>query len=88
MDEAKILRYLGRIGWRKTTGLDTISSKILHLSEKVIVGPTTSLINRLITEKKFPDSLKYARVSQIFKKKDPFDVQDWRPVSILPITSK
>ena len=27
-------------------------------------------------------------MSPIFKKKDPFDVQNWRPVSILPITSK
>ena len=42
----------------------------------------------MITEKKFHDSLKYARVSPIFKKKDPFDIQNWRPVSILPITSK
>ena len=70
VDEAKISRYLGRIGRRKATGLDTISSKILHLSEEVIVGPTTSLINRMISDKKFPD------------------VQNWRPVSILPITSK
>ena len=88
VDEAKVSRYLGRIGRRKATGLDTISSKILHLSEKVIIGPTTSLINRMISDKKFPDALKYARVSPIYKKKDPFDVQNWRPVSILPITSK
>ena len=84
VDEAKVSRYLGRIGQRKATGLDTISSKILHLSEKVIVGPTTSLINRMISDKKFPDALK---VSPIYKKNDPFDVQNWRPVSILPITS-
>ena len=42
----------------------------------------------MIKDKKFPESLKCARVSPIFKKKDPFDVQNWRPVSILPITSK
>ena len=67
VDEAKISRYLGRIGRRKATGLDTISSKNLHLSEEVIVGPTTSLIS----DKKFPDPLKYARVSPIFKKRTP-----------------
>ena len=88
VDEAKISRYLGRIGLRKATGLDTISSKILHLSDKFVVGPTNSLINRTITERKFPDPLKYARVSPIFKKNYPFDVQNWRPVSTLPITSK
>ena len=71
VDEAKISRYLGRIGWRKATRLDTISSKKFNLSEEVIVGPTTSLINRMISDKKFPDPLKYARVSPIFKKKRP-----------------
>ena len=31
VDEARVSRYLGRIGRRKATRLDTISSKILHL---------------------------------------------------------
>ena len=69
VDEAKVSRYLGRIGRRKATGLDTISSKSLHLSEKVIVGPTTSLVNRMITDKKFSYALRYARVSHIYKEK-------------------
>ena len=43
--------------------------------------------NRMIADKKFPDPLKYARVSLIFKKNDHFDV-NWRPVSILTITLK
>ena len=51
VEEAKISRYLGRIGLGKVTGLDTISSKIIHISEKVIVGPTTNLINRMIKDK-------------------------------------
>ena len=42
----------------------------------------------MIIDKKFPDTLKQARVTPIFKKKDPFDVQNYRPVSILPIISK
>ena len=70
VDEAKISRYFGRICLRKATGPCIISSKILHLSDKFIVGPTTSLINRMITEKKFPDPLKYARISPIFEKKE------------------
>ena len=88
VDEAKVTGYLGRVGLGKATGLDTISSKILHLSKDVIMGPTTSLVNRMIADGRFPASLKEARVSPVFKKKDPFDVQNYRPISILPITSK
>ena len=42
----------------------------------------------MIIDKKFPDTLKQARVTPILKKKDPFDVQNYRPASILPIISK
>ena len=88
VDEAKVTGYLGRVGLGKATGLDTISSKILHLSKEVVMGPTTSLINRMLTDGRFPAPLKEARVSPVFKKKDHFDVQNYRPISILPITSK
>ena len=52
------------------------------------MGPTISLVNRVIEDGRYPASLKEARVSSVFKKKDPFDVQNYRPISILPITSK
>ena len=44
----------------------------------------------MIGECKFPDPLKYmyARVTPIFKKKDPLECQNYRPVSILPTVSK
>lgn len=87
VNEAKVTGYLGRVGPGKATGLDTISSKILHLSKDVVMGPTTSLVNRRIADRRFPASLKEARVSPVFKKKDPFDVQNYRPISILPIIS-
>ena len=70
VDENKVSRYLGRIGRRKATGLDTIS-KILHLSEKVIVGPTTSLINRMITDKKIPMLLNMLGCLLFIRKKTP-----------------
>ena len=83
---------MGRVGLGKAIGLDTISSKILRLSKDVIMGPTTFLVNRMITDGIFPASLKEARVSPVFKKKDPFDVQNYsidvHNYSILPITSK
>ena len=33
----------------------------------------------------FPDSLKCANVRPIYKKVDPFDKKNYRPVSILPL---
>ena len=88
VSEEKVTKYLNRIGLRKATGLDGISSKILHLTKPVIVNPITVFVNRMIQECEFPNPLKYARVTPIYKKKDPLDCQNYRPVSILPTVSK
>ena len=88
VSEDKVTKYLARIGLRKATGLDGISSKILHITKPVIVKPITDFVNRMIGECKFPDPLKYARITPIFKKKNPLECQNHRPVSILPTVSK
>ena len=36
----------------------------------------------------FPDELKAAEVTQIFKKNDDLDKENYRPVSVLPLVSK
>ena len=44
----------------------------------------TNVLNLLIKEGHFPDELKLAEVSTIFKKKDYLDKENCRPVSTLP----
>ena len=36
----------------------------------------------------FPDSLKCANARPIYKKVDPFDKKNYRPVGVLPLLSK
>ena len=48
----------------------------------------TQCINKSFTSGEFPDCLKQANVSPIFKKDDPLDKENYRPVSILPLLSK
>ena len=48
----------------------------------------TNCINKSIEAGYFPDSLKLANVALVFKKENPFDKSNDRPVSILPLLSK
>ena len=48
----------------------------------------TQCINKSFTSGEFPDCLKQANISPIFKKDDPLDKENCRPVSILPLLSK
>ena len=45
-------------------------------------------LNKSFTSGEFPDCLKQANISPIFKKDDPLDKENCRPVSILPLLSK
>ena len=48
----------------------------------------TQFTNKSFTSGEFPDFLKQANVSLIFKKDDPLDKENYRPVSILLLLSK
>ena len=48
----------------------------------------TKCINKAFNENKFPDTLKLSDTVSVFKKLDPTDVTNFRPVSVLPLLSK
>ena len=48
----------------------------------------TNCINESLTNNKFPDTLKLSDITPVFKKLDPSDKANYRPVSILPLVSK
>ena len=45
-------------------------------------------VNESLTNNKFPDTLKLSDMTPVFKKLDPSDKANYRPVSILPLVSK
>ena len=65
-----------------------------HVSTKTInnvifvLDTFTMCVNKGLKNGSFPDSLKCANVRPIYKKEDPFDKKNYRPVSILPLLSK
>ena len=48
----------------------------------------TKCINKAFNENKFPDTLKLSGIVPVFKKLDPTDKTNFRPVSVLPLLSK
>ena len=48
----------------------------------------TNCINEAIRNNKFPDSLKLSDITPVYKKLDPSDKANYRPVSVLPLLSK
>eukprot|EP00111_Clytia_hemisphaerica_P016169 TCONS_00047850-protein len=64
------------------------SIRIIKVVSDILSGPLSRLVNLAFSTSKFPQSLKRARVTPVFKKEDKFLKKNYRPISILPAFSK
>ncbi len=79
---------LHKLDMNKSTGYDQIPPNIFTLCSKEISKTLTELVNNAFKQNIFPDDMKRAEVSPIFKKKDDMIISNYRPVSIVSIFSK
>ena len=84
----EISKQLRKLDERKATGSDSISPKFLKLGGNDISKAICHLVNQTIANSKFPDACKEANVTPIYKKGDHLMKNNYRPVSVLPTTSK
>ena len=86
--ELMVSKFLKKLKRKCATGVDGIPTCFLKDTIYNIVRPLTHIINLSLKTGTFPDKLKVARVSPIFKSgaKDSFD--NYRPISILPTLSR
>ena len=83
----KTYRAIFSVNQNKSTS-GTNPTKVLQSLAKEICIPLTDCINSAILNGKFPSELKMADVIPIFKKDDPFEKANYRPISLLPSLSK
>ena len=82
----KVIKVVKNLNDSKAVGGD-IPTKILKECEFTF-DIITACINKAIESGNFPDRLKMANVIPVFKKEDPLDKSNYRPVNILPLLSK
>ena len=72
----------------KSAGLDTIDASVVKLALPYILPALTHMVNLSITKCEFPKQWKKAKIIPLYKKDDPLDAKNYRPVAILPVLSK
>ena len=86
----EVLRIIGSLKPKNSSGIDNISSKQLLQLAPTIHPVITLMINQSMVTGIFPDQLKIAIVTPIYKGKnsDPHWFNNYRPISLLPTISK
>jgi hypothetical protein len=83
-----VTKQINKLNIKKATRYDGISPKILKFEQPVITNPIKVLINKSIDQSVFPEKLKAAQASALFKKNNSLDKSNYRPISVLPTISK
>ncbi len=86
--EEKVCKMLNDLDTSKATGLDNLGPRLLKMSANVIYPVIHHLINLSIKESTIPNCWKLAKVNPFFKSGSAQDVNNYRPISILPTLSK
>ena len=85
--QEEIKKYLDNLKFT-AAGIDDIPPKLLKLTSDAIARPLSFLINLTFQKGVFPNKLKIAKVTPVYKKGNKKEVNNYRQISVLPAFSK
>ena len=88
INEEDFLKLAYKININKSSGVPLIKTRVLKDAMIGLSAHMTYIINLVIEKSSFPDSWKTATVTPLPKGGDASDVNNLRPISILPLPSK
>ena len=83
-----VIKIIESLPTKNSSGYDDISTKLLKEVKHEIVEPLTYVINQSLACGIFPDHLKIAKITPIYKKGNKSAIDNYRPISLLPSCSK
>ena len=86
--EREVLKVVKEINVSKSSGITNVSSYILKETFSVLLPELTALFNMSLCKAIFPDQWKEALVIPIPKVGNLTNVQNYRPISLLPLPGK
>ena len=88
IEQESITMVINSLTNKSSVGIDGISTILLKCIAPSIIKPLTLIINQIMKTGVFPNKMKLAKVIPIYKKDDPTQVTNYRPISLLPVLSK
>ena len=83
----QVIKFIDETDCNKSSS-GHIPAKIIKIAKEEIAEQIRNCIDSSISTGIFPDELKVADIVPVFKKEDPNDKTNYRPISLLPLISK
>jgi hypothetical protein len=87
-DHAEVNAIISSLKSNSAPGWDNIPNNFLKLAKPVVIPIVTHLVNLCFDKGIFPAPLKQSIITPIYKNGDRDDVNNYRPISVLPAISK
>lgn len=88
VQEDELEKILNSLKNKWSSGYDDVPIKVIKDVKTALIKPLLHLINSSLISGIFPDKLKISKVVPVHKKGETTDIQNYRPISILPAFSK
>lgn len=88
VSERDVAKTISSLSVKKAAGYDELPAKFIKMLREELIKPLALLINRCILENEFPNQMKKANISPLYKKKDKLNKDNYRSVNLLPVMSK
>lgn len=82
--EKEILKQLMRLKTEKSPGTDGITNECIKIAKTLLLTPITILWNKILKEEAVPHQWLTSEIILLYKKGDPADIGNYRPISLMP----
>ena len=87
-NEDKLLKIIRALNINKDHGHDDISIRMIKICDKSLIKPLTFLFKTSLRSSHYPDIWKKSNIIPVHKKNDKRLVNNYRPISLLPVFGK
>ena len=88
IDMIEINKTITKLANKNSYGHDQISNQLIKELRPVITQPLMLIFNKSLEEGTFPDLMKQADTIPLYKSNNPYDSNNYRPISLLLTLSK
>ena len=87
-NENELLKIIRALNINKAHGHDDISIRMIRICDKSLIKPLTLIFKKSIRSSCYPDIWKKSNIIPVHKKNDKRLVNNYRPISLLPVFGK